>query len=128
MEKVCFRGDLSKKGKLLKKLNLVYKKTTSDVFVDYLKEESQAFVTHNFVSRWEDKQFKHAIKAFPKDTVVSIEKFAKNNKFEVQNEVLSMHGHSNQVSILVHITFRHNPDFDPYNEDTAILRVPFLYI
>jgi len=28
---------LSKNGKVMKKLNLIYKKTTSDVFVDYLK-------------------------------------------------------------------------------------------
>jgi len=46
---------ISKKEKVLKKLNLVYKKTISNVFLDYLKPKLQAFVTHNFVTRWEDQ-------------------------------------------------------------------------
>ena len=33
----AYEETLSKKGKVLKKLNLVYKKTTTDVFFDYLK-------------------------------------------------------------------------------------------
>ena len=124
----AYEETLSKKGKVLKKLNLVYKKTTADVFFDYLKPKLQAFVTHNFVARWEDAQFKKSIRSFPKDTVVSVVDFAENYKFEIQNEVQSMHWHSYQVSILVHITFRHNPDLDPYNEDTFILTEYHFYI
>ena len=124
----AYEETLSKKGKVLKKLNLVYKKTAADVFFDYLKPKLQAFVTHNFVARWEDAQFKKSIRSFPKDTVVSVVDFAENYKFEIQNEVQSMHWHSYQVSILVHITFRHNPDLDPYNEDTFILTEYHFYI
>jgi len=49
---------LSKKGKIMKKLNLVYMKTTFDVLIEYLKPKLQAFVTHNFVARWTDEHFK----------------------------------------------------------------------
>ena len=124
----AYKETLSKKGKVLKKLNLVYQKTTADVLFDYLKPKLQAFVTHNFVAQWEDAQFKKSIRLFPKDTVVSVVDFAENYKFEIQNEVQSMHWHSYQVSILVHITFRHNLDLDPYNEDTFILTEYHFYI
>jgi hypothetical protein len=42
-------------GKVLKKLSLVYKKTTLDEMLDYLKLKLQHFVKHNFVVQWEDK-------------------------------------------------------------------------
>jgi len=35
-------------GKVLKKLNVVYKKTTLHVMLDYLKLKLQHFVKHNF--------------------------------------------------------------------------------
>ena len=79
----AYEETLSKKSKVLKKLNLVYKKTTADVFFDYLKPKLQAFVTHNFVARWEDAQFKKSIRTFPKDTIVSVVDFAENYKFEI---------------------------------------------
>jgi hypothetical protein len=43
---------MSRTSKSLKKLTLVYKKTSSVEFVDYLKPKLQNFVRHNFVSRW----------------------------------------------------------------------------
>ncbi len=46
---------MSKSRKTLKKLTLVYKKISSDEFVEYLKSKLQNFVEHNFVSRWQDK-------------------------------------------------------------------------
>ncbi len=119
---------ISKKGKVMKKLNLVYKKTSSPVFLEYLKPKLQAFVTHNFVARWEDKHFKKSMKSFPEDTVVSVVDFAENYKFESQNEVQSQHWFSYQISILVQITFRHNPDFDPYDEDSRIITEYHFYI
>jgi len=59
-----------------------------------LKPKLKTFVTHNFVARWQDKEFKQAIKSFPKDTVVSIVDFVENYKFKIQNEVQSMHWYS----------------------------------
>ncbi len=92
-------------GKPLKKLAFVYKQTTSNELVDYLKPKLQQFVKHNFVVCWHDKEFKTCIKSFSIITVISIVDFVKNYSFEVQNEVQSMHWHSYQINILVHITF-----------------------
>jgi hypothetical protein len=43
---------MTRSGKTLEKLTLVYKKTSSDEFVHYLKPKLQTFIRHNFVSRW----------------------------------------------------------------------------
>jgi hypothetical protein len=118
----------SKKGKVSKKLTLVYKKTFPDVLLEYMRPKLQYFVKHNFVAKWQDLQFKACIKTFPINSVVSVVDFAENYTFEIQNEVQSMHWHSYQVSILVHISFRHNPEMDPYNEDTWILNEYHFYI
>ncbi len=48
--------------------------------------------------------------------------------FEVQNKVRSMHWHSHQISILVHIGFHHNLAPDPYDEDLKILTEYQFYI
>jgi hypothetical protein len=79
---------MSKVGKALKKLTLVYK----DEFINYMKPKLQHFVRHNFaMARWEDKHFKQCIKSFLANTMVSIDDFVENYSFEVQNEVQSMH-------------------------------------
>lgn len=79
----CIAETISKKGKALKRLTLVYKKTTSDEFIDYLKPNLDFFVKHNFVARWEDKQFRECLKSFPQDSGVSIVDFAENYTFVV---------------------------------------------
>jgi hypothetical protein len=39
-----------------------------------------------------------------------------------------MHWYSYQISILVHICFRHNPEYDPYDEETRILTKYHFYV
>ena len=45
----------TKKGLKRKKLQLVYKETTLDELVRYLKPKLQAFARHTFVAKWEDE-------------------------------------------------------------------------
>jgi hypothetical protein len=61
------------------------------------------------------------VKFFPQDCIVFVVDFTKNYNFQMQNEVQSMHWHSYQISILVHITYQFNLDFDAYDEDSRIL-------
>ncbi len=75
---------MTRSGKTLEKLTLVYKKTNSDEFVHYLKPKLQTFIRHNFVSRWQDKQFKSNIKSFPHQIVVSVVDFDENYTFETR--------------------------------------------
>jgi hypothetical protein len=100
---------ISKIGKPLKKLTLVYKRTSSNKFIQYLKLK-QHFVRHNFLARWQDKHLKTCMKSFLQYCIISMVDFAKKYNFQVQNEVQSMHWHSYQISILVHITYRFDPN------------------
>lgn len=54
---------MARSSRPLKKLTLVYKTTSSNVFIDYMKPKFQHFVKHNFVTRQQDKHFKHCVKS-----------------------------------------------------------------
>jgi len=75
----------ARNGKVLEKLNLVYKNVTSYKMLDYLKFKLQHFVKHNFVAQWEDKKFNAWLKSFPKDNIVLVVDFGENYSFEIQN-------------------------------------------
>jgi hypothetical protein len=49
---------LTKKGEEKKKLILFYKSSSSAKLINYLKPKLQYFMRHNFVSWWQDQQFK----------------------------------------------------------------------
>jgi hypothetical protein len=49
----------------------------------------------------------------PEDTILSHIDFAENYSFKIQNEIQSMYWFSHQVTILVHLTYKINPLFDP---------------
>ena len=118
----------TKKGEQRKKLQLVYEESTSDKLVSYLKPKLQDFARHSFVAKWEDEQFRTCLENFPADTMVSVVDYAENYSFEVQNEVQSMHWHSYQVSILVHITWVRNPEPDPEDASTRNIMQYHFYI
>jgi hypothetical protein len=119
----------SRVGKTLKKFTwVIYKITTNDGFVQYLRPKLQNFVRHNFVSRWQDMQFKSSIKSFPSQIMVFVVDFVESYTFETQNEGQSMHWHNYQINILVHITYRHNPHPNPYDEESLILTKYQIYI
>jgi thymidine kinase len=63
---------MSKVEHLLKKLTSVYKKTNNEKSIKYFKPKLQNFVKHNFVSRWQNKQFKASIISFPENIIVFI--------------------------------------------------------
>ena len=49
------RSITTRKGLQRKKLQLVYKDTTSRELIQYLKPKLQFFVRHSFVAKWEDE-------------------------------------------------------------------------
>jgi hypothetical protein len=75
----------------MKKLILVYKKTTSNEFINYLRPKLQQFAKHNFVVHKENRFLKKCIISFLTNTVTFVVDFAKDYSFEVQNEVQNMH-------------------------------------
>lgn len=57
-----------------------------------------------------------------KDVILSHIDFAKNYTFHINNEIQSMHWHSFQVMILVHITYRLNPYYNENNGQTRVIK------
>ena len=69
---------------------------------------------------WQDEQFRICRDTFPLGTILSVVEFAKNYTLQPQNEIQSQYFHSEQVSIMVHITYRHGQDSS--EEKRVILR------
>ncbi len=60
--------------------------------------------------------------------IVLVIDFAKNYSFAIQNEVQSMHWHSYQISILVHITYHPNPNFHLDDANSFLITKYHVYI
>ncbi len=68
------------------------------------------------------------MKSFPTNSIVFVVNFVKNYTFQVQNEVQSMHWNSYHITILVHISYRLNPDYDPYDENSRVSRLNTIFM
>jgi hypothetical protein len=64
----------------------------------------------------------------PFDYILSHIDFAKNYTFQIQNEIQSMHWHSFQVTILVHITYKVNPTNGSNDEAQRLIKDNHFYI
>ena len=65
------------------------------------------YVGHTFRQTWLARQFKACKEDFLIGTIISMIDFAKNYYFQPQDEIQSMHWFNVQVTLLVHITYRH---------------------
>ena len=79
-------------------------------FIPKFRGKIQQFIQHVNMARWQDAQFKICWDTFPLGTILSVVYFAENYTLQPQNEIQSQYYHSKQVSIMVHITYRHGQD------------------
>ena len=77
--------------------------------MEFYKKNEQ-YVQHVHVARWQDEQYRKIRDNFPIGTILSIVDFAENYTLQPQNEIQSQYYHSDQVNIMVHITYRHGPE------------------
>ena len=78
------------------------------------------------MARWQDEQFRICRDIFPLETILSVVDFAENYTLQPQNEIQSQYYHSEQVSIIVHITYRHGQDSN--EEKRVIVKESHFYI
>lgn len=64
----------------------------------------------------------------PRDMILSHIDFTKNYTFEIQNVIQSMHQHSFQVTILIHIMFWVDPMNGPRIDERKIIKEKHFYI
>ncbi len=73
--------------------------------LEYLYPHLKEFVLHNYVSRWQDLQFRKCLKNLHPKTILSCVDFSKNYTMKIQNKIQNMHCHNFQVTILVFISY-----------------------
>ena len=78
------------------------------------------------MAQWQDEQFRICRDTFPLKTILSVVDFAENYTLQPQNEIQSQYYHSEQVIIMVHITYRHGKDSN--EEKHVILKESHFYI
>ena len=61
------------------------------------------------------------------DEIISLIDFSKNYSFKTQNEVHEQYWYNFQLSILVHITYRVNPKYDPSDSKSLRLNINYYY-
>ena len=89
-------------------------------------EKTQQYVKHVHVACWKDEQFRACKDTFPVGTRLSVVEFAENYTLQPKNEIQSPYYHLDQVSIMVHITYRHGADST--EEKRVILKEYHFYI
>jgi hypothetical protein len=110
----------TKEGNPRKVSTLEYRETTPCEFIEYVKPKLTAFVLHNYVASWQDLQFKELFIFVPPNTLISCVDFSENYTLKIPNKIQSMHCHNEQVTILVHITYRENPDWGLENKEPLL--------
>ena len=76
-------------------------------FMDKFQSQIYKYIKHSHRSRWHALEFKHSCEVFEPDTILSVVDFADNYTFAPQREIQSEYYHSDQVSIFIHVFYRH---------------------
>ena len=78
--------------------------------IDFLRKfevETYKYTKHSHRARWQDLQFKKSREVFQPGTILSVIDFAENYTVVAQKEFQGEYYHSDQVSMLIHILYRH---------------------
>ena len=78
-------------------------------FISEFRGNIQQYIQHVNMEQWKDEQFIICRDTFPLRIILSVVDFAENYTLQPQNEIQSQYYHSEKVSIMVHITYRHGP-------------------
>lgn len=104
------KGMAESAPKKVKRLRMVHKHTSLPDFKQQVLSKMESFLVHNFRSRWQSEQFKLCLKSFPRGTIVSSIDFSENYTFKCQNEIQTQHWDNRQITLLIHVTYRHRED------------------
>jgi hypothetical protein len=118
----------TKGGKEKKASKMEYNETPPHDLIQYLKLCLKEFVFHNYVACWQDVRCKEVLNFVFDDMVNSCIDFSKNYTTKVHNEIQNMHWHNFQMTILVDITYRPNPNYDPIDPNSQVLKEVHYYV
>ena len=87
-------------------------------FISEFHGKIKQYIQHVDMARWKYEQFRICWDTFPLRTILSVVEFVENYTLQPKNEIQSQYYHSEQVSIMVHITYRHGPN---RNEEKCVI-------
>jgi hypothetical protein len=105
-----------------------YNETTFVDYVRYLQLHLKSFVLHNYPVCWQDVQFKQQLDQLLTYAILTCVDFNENYIMKIQNEIQNMHWLNTHVSILVVITYKYNPSYDPILEKSKLLKEVHYFI
>ena len=82
---------------------------------------------HQHTARWQDSKFKRSLLKLQPGEVFSLIDFAENYSFKGQDEIQSMHWYNFQITILVHIMYTLNVDYNPCDPSSKRLKTEYFY-
>ena len=90
-----------------KRIDLVDDEIPCSEFMEKFQNQIYKYIKHSHRSRWQASRFKQSREVFEPGTILSVVDFAENYTFAPQKEIQSEYYHSDQVSIFVHVLYRH---------------------
>lgn len=115
-------------GQPKKRIKEVVMTTTFSEFLDFFTPSVQHFIRHNFIAKWQTQQAKLLQGCLQRGSLLTHIDFAENYTFEVQNEIQSMYYHSDQVTILVQVTYSAAVGLDVEEGGMQLIRETHYYI
>ena len=110
-----------KYGKIGRSCDLVIDKVSCHAFMDEFKSVIiPKYIKHSQYVRWLDGKFYICKNKFLIGTILLVVDFAENYTLAPQDEIQPQYYNSVQVTLYVHIVYRHAPD--SIEEDQKILR------
>lgn len=116
-----------KDGKTGKRVDLIIENVRVHRFMDDFKNNFiPKYVKHSQHARWIDNEFHQCRNTFTYGTILSVVDFAENYTLAPQEKIQSQYYNSQQVSIFVHIVYRHVDDSTEDNK--KVLREYHFYV
>jgi hypothetical protein len=118
----------SEEGRPKKRIKEVLLTTSFSDFMEFFTPTMQQFIRHNFVACWQSQQEKLLHACLQRCTILTHIDFYENYTFQAQNEIQSMYYYSDQISILVQVTYHPDIMEDDAEDGAQMIRETHYYI
>ena len=105
-------ADTNRIGEPKTVIRLKHKLTSARIFIDHAASKIPPFLIHQHTARWQDTQYRQSIDKLKPRELMSLIDYVENYTFKGLNEIQSQHWFNFQLTILVHITYRVNPQYN----------------
>ena len=117
---------------VLKRIDLQQEENYVKEFLRKFETKIYNYTKHLHRDQWRDLEFKKFGEIFSPRTILSIVDFAKNYTFVAKNEIKCEYYHPDQVSMLVHILYRHDKQnvdhIESISENQHVIKEYHFYI